>query len=147
MKIEKMSPKDLTSVASLAEQLGYPNTLENIKTRFQLIQGLEDYALFIAKQDSGKIIGYVQVNREIHTLLAEPRAEIVAIVVDQKERGNGVGSALLAKAEEWAKQHQLRLVRIRSNVKRTDAHRFYENNGYEIPKSWHLFTKTLGSQE
>jgi len=38
MKIEKMINEDLTAVAKLAEQLGYPNKLDDFKSRFQTIQ-------------------------------------------------------------------------------------------------------------
>lgn len=143
MKIEKMGAEDLVEVTLLAEQLGYPNSIEDIKTRFQSLQDSQDYALFVAKNDSGKVIGYIQINREIHTLVAAPRAEVAALVVNQTERSKGIGSALLKRAEGWAKTKNLGLVRIRSNVKRTDAHRFYQRNGYQIPKSWHLFTKNI----
>lgn len=143
MKIEIMSAGDLAAVTRLAEQLGYPNKLEDIELRFRSIQGSPDYALFVAKNTFGKVIGYIQINREIHTLVASPRAEVAALVVDQNERSKGIGTALLKHAEGWAKNENLGLIRVRSNVKRTDAHRFYQRNGYEIPKSWHLFTKNI----
>jgi len=143
MKIEKMNIDDLSSVVSLVEQLGYPNAIEDLESRFSEIQNHPNYVLFVAKSSSGKAVGYVQVNRELHTLVAAPRAEIAALVVDQFERSKGIGAALLKRAEEWARENQLPLIRIRSNVKRSDAHRFYQKNGYEIGKSWHLLTKEL----
>jgi GNAT superfamily N-acetyltransferase len=64
-------------------------------------------------------------------------------VVDEKLRGLGLGAALVKAAEDWAKEKKLSLVRVRSNIIRESAHRFYQREGYHIKKSWHLFTKAL----
>lgn len=143
MKIDKMSEGDLAKVTELADQLGYPNSLGDVQSRFRTIGNSPDYGLFVAKNSSGDVIGYIQINREIHTLVAASRAEVAALVVDQNVRSKGIGTALLRHAEDWAKEHSLGLIRIRSNTKRTNAHRFYQGNGYENPKSWHLFTKAI----
>lgn len=142
-QIEAMSVDDLSDVAILAEQLGYPNDIKDIRERFQKICNDNNYALYVAKNDQRKVIGFIQINSENHTLLAAPRAEVVALIVDDRHRGKGVGSALLKAAEEWARSQALPLVRIRSNIKRENAHRFYKGKGYENPKSWHLFTKKI----
>ena len=143
MKIEKMTFADLQPVTVLAEQLGYPEKLSAIQTRFLKIESSPNYALFVAKSENERILGYIQVNALPHTLLADQRAEVAALIVEEKERGKGVGAALLSHAEIWAKENELPLMCIRSNVKRSDAHRFYEKKGYALKKSWHLFTKLL----
>ncbi len=143
MKILKMSEEDLNQVLDLATQLGYPNTLKDFKIRFKEINASKDYALFVAKKETGEVVGYIQINRESHTLLAGPRAEVLGLVVDKNERRKGIGAALLKHAETWAKENWLPLIRIRSNIKREDAHRFYKSNSYDIKKSWHLFIKEL----
>lgn len=134
---------DLAEVGNLAEQLGYPSALDDLKNRFHEIEHSSDYALFVARSESDKVIGYIQVNRESRTLLAGPRADVAGLVVDKNERSKGIGAALLKQAEIWAKENQLPLVRIRSNIKRNEAHRFYQKNGYEIKKSWHLLVKEI----
>ena len=143
MTILPMSQADLPEVVHLAEQLGYPCSLERIETRFTNINSSHDYALFVAKNETHQVVGYIQINIEPHTLLADLRAEISALVVDQQQRSLGIGAKLLAQAESWAKNKGITLIRLRSNTKRTDAHRFYEKNGYKILKSWHSFTKDL----
>jgi GNAT superfamily N-acetyltransferase len=143
IRIEKMSFGDLVSVTQLAAQLGYPNSLVEIQTRFLKMENDPCYALFVSKDENEKITGYIQVNREPHTLLAETRSEVAALIVDENVRSNGIGAALLVAAENWAKENGITLMRVRSNVKRQDAHRFYERHLYKIKKSWHLFTKNL----
>ncbi len=66
--------------------------------------------------------------------------------VDESSRGHGIGKALLVAAESWALGNQLLLVRIRSNLIRSDAHQFYQKQGYSVKKSWHLFTKSLSNE-
>jgi GNAT superfamily N-acetyltransferase len=133
----------LPEILNLGEQLGYPNRLEDLKTRYFEILNLPDFALFVARSAAGKVVGYIQINRESATLLAGPRAEVAALIIDRAERGQGIGAALLKSAEDWAKTQELPLIRIRSNTKREGAHRFYQRNGYEIVKSWHLLTKDI----
>jgi GNAT superfamily N-acetyltransferase len=143
MKIEKMKSTDLPTILLLAEQLGYPNTLADLKSRFEEIKENYEYALFVAKTEPNQIVGYIQINKDPHTLLSSSRAEIAALIVDKDIRGKGVGAELLKYAETWAQENHLNLVTVCSNIKRTDAHRFYQRNGYEIVKSWHLFIKSL----
>lgn len=142
---DPMTEADLPVVLGLAAQLGYPgNTIGSFAERFAEIQKSPDHALFVARNELGKTIGFIQIHREPHTLLSGPRADVGALVVDQQERGQGVGAALLRRAESWAREKRLPLIRIRSNVKREKAHQFYRRNGYAIAKSWHLLTKTIG---
>jgi GNAT superfamily N-acetyltransferase len=50
---------------------------------------------------------------------------------------------LLEEVEEWAKARGCSTMRLRSNVVRKDAHRFYVNLGYEIVKRQLAFRKVL----
>lgn len=137
-----MQLEDIEKVTKLAKQLGYPSTPEQIRERFAAIHKHPDHGLFVVREDD-RLLGWVHVNRDSASLLSEPRAEITALVVDETERGKKLGTLLLQKAETWAKSQDLTLVRLRSNLKRTDAHRFYLREGYEIQKTWHLFVKEL----
>ena len=73
-----MQAQDLEQVVGLAAQLGYPNTLADLTTRFAAIERSSDYALFVAKETDGRILGYVQINAEPLTLLAGARADWTA---------------------------------------------------------------------
>ena len=143
MKIEKMVRSDLNDVVRLAAQLGYPNIQDRIEERFAEIQSTKQFALFVARSDQGLITGWIQINAEPISLLIGARADIAALVVDDQHRGQGVGKALLLRAEDWAKENQLSLIRVRSNVRREGAHRFYQREGYVLSKTSNMFTKTL----
>lgn len=143
MQITKMTPSDLKAVTALATQLGYPNQQSEVEARFAAIQSQPGYAQFVAKNESNEVVGWIQINLEPMTLLVDARADVAALVVDEKHRGKNIGKALLAKAESWAKENNIPLIRVRSNVTRKDAHRFYAREGYEALKTSNIFTKQI----
>jgi GNAT superfamily N-acetyltransferase len=78
-----------------------------------------------------------------HTLEMSPTAEIAGLVVDEASRGDGMGEALVHRAEAWARERGVAVMRVRSNVIRERAHRFYDRLGYERVKRQVVFKKRL----
>lgn len=93
--------------------------------------------------DDVGVIGWIHV-AEKHALELDPFAEILALVVDEQARSRGVGATLVARAETWAAERALGLIRVRANVVRERAHRFYVRLGYSELKRQIAFAKTLG---
>jgi len=146
-QIDEMKNSDLPTVGVLAEQLGYPSDIADLTRRFHTIMKSQDHKLFVARNGDQQVVGWVHVGKEMSSLLTNDRADIGALVVDNRVRSQGIGASLMKTAEKWASERHLNLMRVRSNMKRSDAHRFYQRQGYEIAKSWHLFTKTLKNSE
>jgi len=134
-------PDDLPALANLCTQLGYPSTAEEVKHRLETILEQEGHAVFVVEMD-GQAAGWVHVYAS-PTIESETCAEIGGLVVDKAHRGQGLGKALLAKAEMWARQGGIPEVRVRSNVIRKEAHLFYEALGYENIKTQFTFRKRL----
>ncbi|MCM2279269.1 MAG: GNAT family N-acetyltransferase [Oligoflexia bacterium] len=143
MIVELMTPDDLPAVTVLAAQLGYPNSIADLEARFHEITGHELYALFVARNDDGSVLGWIQINAEPISLLVGPRADIAALVVDERHRSKGVGRELVKQAELWARERNFEMIRVRSNVTRRDAHRFYQREGYVLSKTGNIFTKKI----
>ena len=100
-----------------------------------------DHALFVAESD-GRLAGWLQVS--FPRIFETPAsAEIAGLVVDENRRGAGIGPLLLAAAEGWARNRGCRAIRVRSNVVRERAHRFYEREGYGRIKTQQVFEKPL----
>ncbi len=59
-------------------------------------------------------------------------AELESVHVRSDLRGRGVGTMLLAKAEELARERGCYRVQLTSRNVRHDAHRFYVQNGFEL---------------
>jgi GNAT superfamily N-acetyltransferase len=53
------------------------------------------------------------------------------VIVDGESRSRGVGSVMMRWAIEEARRHGCSQVKLSSNAKRADAHRFYERLGFE----------------
>ena len=142
MQLSEMKLEDLEGVTTLGAQLGYPYSLEVIRDRFAEVSMSPVHKLFVAKDD-GVVCGWVQVCKERETLLSDARAEITALVVDERVRGKGIGRVLVKAAEEWALAQGLKLMRLRTNVTREEAHQFYRRVGYVESKRSCLFVREL----
>ena len=70
-------------------------------------------------------------------------AEIAGLVVDEERRGAGIGASLVASAADWARARGCRALRVRTNVIRERALRFYEREGFGRLKQQHVLEKPL----
>jgi GNAT superfamily N-acetyltransferase len=142
IRIRAMRTDDAAPVATLSEQLGYPSTESDVRRRFAGIEGSADAAALVAESGEGQILGWVHVFAA-RLVESDPYVEVGGLVVAERSRGQGVGRALMAAAEEWAAATGCATIRLRSNVLRDDAHRFYAHIGYERVKTQHTFRKRV----
>ncbi len=139
------APEDVPVLAELAAQLGYPSTPEQIAARLAALWDLPGHTVLVAVDPAaGTVIGWIHVG-STRWLESEPYAEIGGLVVDSGWRGRRVGERLARAGIEWAATLRFREVRVRSNVVRTDAHRFYERLGFTRVKSQAVFTLATSS--
>jgi GNAT superfamily N-acetyltransferase len=141
VRVRAAVSEDAAALAELCGQLGYPTTAETVAAQLPLL-ALPHYALFVAERDV--VIGWIQVQGKV-SLHAGRFAEITGLVVDEGHRGQGIGTLLLARVEAWAGQHGYPQVWLRSNVKRNQAHSFYQRHGYELIKTSYTFRKPLAT--
>jgi GNAT superfamily N-acetyltransferase len=132
---------DAAAIAALSAQLGYPSTQAEILRRMAELGAQGRTAVLVAATD-GVIAGWVAVREDL-VLESGTFAEIAGLVVDEGHRGRRIGEALVAAAEAWARERGHVRMRVRSNVVRERAHRFYERLGYTITKRQAVFDKPL----
>ena len=79
----------------------------------------------------GAVIGCLStsVMRVLHR--PAPVGRISMMVVDEALRSRGIGTALVRAAEHTLAAQGCYMVEVTSNVRRIEAHRFYERLGYE----------------
>lgn len=142
IKVRPAEERDITALARLAGELGYPSTPEQVRERFAGIHAATDQATFVGVIDGGSVIGWIHLS-EARTLESDPRAEITGLVVDSDHRSAGVGRLLVERGEEWARQRGLAVIGVRSNVVRERTHDFYERLGYDTKKTQKVFRKML----
>ena len=136
------SVDDAATVAAMAGELGYPTESDVMRTRLDIVSRKSDELVLVAESMEHRLVGWVHVFGAVR-LESEPYAEIGGLVVTEQARGTGLGHALLASTETWARDRGYADMRIRSNVLRERAHRFYERCGYRSPKSQKVLVKEL----
>jgi GNAT superfamily N-acetyltransferase len=97
---------------------------------FAAIDADPNQQLLVAEAD-GTVVGMLQVTF-IPGLSRQGswRANVEAVRVAAELRGRGIGSQLMAQAEQLARERGCRIVQLTSDLQRADAHRFYTRLGY-----------------
>ena len=139
--IRTAKPEDARFLSALSAQLGYPCDEGEVESRIRRIAGLEEEDVLVA-EDAGRVIAWTSVQVARHFYL-EPFAEISGFVVEETFRNRGVGRELLDAAAHWAKDKGCGTLRLKTNVTRKDAHRFYENNGFERTKEQYVYLRSI----
>jgi GNAT superfamily N-acetyltransferase len=121
---------DIRALIGLTNELGYPDSEEEIRNRFEIISRSPEHKVFVA-QNNDTVVGLMS----FHTLDvlygAGKIGRITALIVTEKERGKGTGKLLVNKAEELAGESGCKRIELTSNNQRTEAHKFYESLGFE----------------
>ncbi|MBL8966910.1 MAG: GNAT family N-acetyltransferase [Spirochaetaceae bacterium] len=141
VRVRQAEEADLAALAALSGELGYPSALPEVAARFRRLRAGEWHLLLVAALDA-EVVGYLTADR-YETLYFAPGLNITALVVREERRGQGIGTALLSAAEDWARAAGLEFVRLNSGGQRLDAHAFYRRRGYGDEKEQKRFFKEL----
>ena len=136
--------EDAPAVAALVGQLGYDAAPRDVADRLVRLLARPGQRFIVAEAD-GRLLGWVHVELADY-VDSETYAQIAGLVVDRAHRRQGIGAALMAEAEAWARQQGSPLMRLRSSATRTPAHRFYEGLGYANVKTQYSFVKPLDAR-
>ncbi|WP_408634778.1 GNAT family N-acetyltransferase [Paenibacillus zanthoxyli] len=154
MVVRKASNKDAPALAGLMEQLdGKSHSVRDIELRLDFIEKSPIEELFVcetsASSEEGE--GSAFPERETNVHIGAPAllgclgfrlreniedltryGEISLLVTDKAARRQGVGSRLMAFAEQIAAERGCKGTWLVSGTAREEAHRFYRELGYEI---------------
>ena len=133
---------DAPLLVELCEQLGYQVSTTRLRERLPYLLNNPEHVVYVAGLGRADVAGWVH-GYLVRLLESEVFVEIGGLVVDRDRRGVGVGRALMAAVEEWARKQRVMTVRLRSNVVRDGAHHFYRRIGYEVVKQQLTFQKSL----
>lgn len=86
----------------------------------------EDQAVFLYYED-GKSVGQMILRKDWNRYVL-----VENLCVSRKSRGRGIGTALLRKAEEWAREAGLRGLALETQDNNLLACRFYQKYGMKI---------------
>jgi GNAT superfamily N-acetyltransferase len=126
--IRQAARQDAAAITTLSQQLGYTLSEEQTLKNINAVLTNKDHDAFVAMHEN-KVIGWIGVTQAILIELL-PYCEINGLIVDEKYRGKGIGKLLIEKAKQWGKEKGNDTLRLRCNVKRTEAHLFYQHLGF-----------------
>jgi GNAT superfamily N-acetyltransferase len=140
--IREAQLSDAATISQLTAQLGYAVPVEEIERRIRAIEADQNHAVAVACAPDGSVLGWMDLGLTFH-LQTGTYCEIGGLVVAESARSNGIGRELVAYAEKWGASKGVKKVLVRSNIKRSDAHRFYLRENYDMVKTSAVFEKKL----
>lgn len=131
MRIRPLVSADAEAVDGLLGQLGYAQDRAATAARLQAWDDDPSSAAFAADL-GGAVLGLIAVH--VCPFFERPGSwgRIVALVVAEEARGQGVGGRLVEAAEAFAADRGCVRMEVTSSDHREAAHEFYVRRGYEV---------------
>ncbi|HEY7162210.1 MAG TPA: GNAT family N-acetyltransferase [Acidobacteriota bacterium] len=135
--IRNISEEDAGAVNQLSTQLGYEMPIDQTLANIRSVLATKGHNAFVALHEN-KIVGWIGV-AEAMQIESAPFSEIRGVIVDEQYRGHGIGKLLIEKVKEWSKETGNKILRLRCNVIRKEAHLFYRHLGFNELKEQKVF--------
>ena len=140
MIIRAAAEGDASALGRLLGQLGYPADARDVPRRLTRFAERGAAVAFVAEVD-GSVVGVATAHLFASIHAEHDVAWLTTLVVAQDARHRGVGRALVAAAEEWARTHKCQRLSVTTALHRDDAHAFYDQLGYQ--HNGRRYTKAL----
>ena len=137
--LRKLQEPDVPFITQLLNELGYPVDQMHVSNQMKKVLSHPEHDAYVALDDE-IVVGYIHGVESIR-LTTEPFLEIIALVVGKKYRKQGIGRKLVQHLEN--NTTHLNSVRVRCNLKREIAHKFYKALNFDEMKKQVVFTKGL----
>jgi GNAT superfamily N-acetyltransferase len=130
VQIRPVRRRDTAQLVGLLGQLGYPTDSSAVGKR--LDYWLDDAASYlVGADDNGDLVGVAALHIVPMLEVTGRFGRLVALVVDGRHRGLGVGRQLVEAIEQRAWATGCIRMEVTSSRHRQGAHRFYSGMGYE----------------
>jgi ribosomal protein S18 acetylase RimI-like enzyme len=128
--IRTASLDDAPEIAHLMSQLGYSTSAAEMKERLRGILSTASYMTFVA-EIRGEVVGMVGIGISHYYEKNGVYGRLLALVIDETHRRQGIGASLVERAESWLREHKVTSIVINSSKHRSEAHCLYKRLGYE----------------
>lgn len=125
-------------------ELGYDVDLDIVKKQIEKLTNDNKHNIIIGfeNEQTRKIVGFV--HAELYeSLYMDTGLNILGLAVDSNFQGQGIGKKLMSAIEDYALKNNISFIRLNSNVRRVEAHKFYESIGYICDKTQKRLIKEL----
>lgn len=123
MRLRSFRPDDLQTLYEIDQACFVPG-ISYTRAELTAFIGHRHSQTWVA-EESDAVTGFLIAHREPRKIL-----HIVTIDVLQAWRRRGVGSLLMEAAEQWARNHHLRMVGLETAQDNLAAQKFYAGRGY-----------------
>lgn len=135
LKIRKATRADLPDVLELYRQPGLDDLqtldLESAGKIFERMAQYPSYTLYVA-EEGGEVVGsFALLIMDNLAHMGAPSGVAEDVVVRAARRGQGIGRQMMAFAIDECRRAGCYKLALSSNLKRVEAHRFYEALGFE----------------
>ncbi|EPZ9280965.1 TPA: N-acetyltransferase family protein [Vibrio parahaemolyticus] len=144
MKIREAQVSDIDSLLRLNYQIGIMH-FEKAPEAFVepsseekefLLRAVSDQSrLFLVAEISGEVVGFITAtvtqNEAVPFLVKTPICRVGTIVVDENARVSGIGTQLMDKCNDWAKEQGAEQIRLEVMAFNNQAQKFYAKLGFE----------------
>lgn len=114
--------------------------VQNIAPHYDRVKDDARYQTFVALI-ADEVVGFISSVQSFAVGFEGGFMHIAGLAVREDRQHQGIAKQLLRRMEEHAKAKGVHSILLNSGVKRTDAHAFYQHNGYD-KDSW-CFDKVL----
>ncbi|MCU4412836.1 GNAT family N-acetyltransferase [Acinetobacter sp. WU_MDCI_Axc73] len=139
LKIREAMLEDAQALQALIAQLGYIQSVALIQAKLtQFFEDADQYVLIA--QIEAEIAGFLSLSIIPQIATEGDFARVAYLCVNEQFRGQKIGQALLASAEDIARKRGCDRMELHSSDHRKQAHLFYLAQGYEnAPKYFRKF--------
>lgn len=137
MSIRLARPDDAAALVALLAELGYPSSEQEVIARMARLAAWPEQQIWLIAQQ-GEVAGLCHL-QGVPLLASDGYAEVMALVVSERFRRQGLARQLLAQAKTWAVSAGYSRLRLRSGVHREDAHVFYLHAGFTRQRASYAF--------
>lgn len=120
-----------------------PSDLDG-STRFVRKQLAEGVTRFFVAALGDAVVGFMHLLPLVHTTVMRPSWLLEDLYVDAPLRGRGVGSALLAYAEDFARRTGAGRISLTTAHTNVTAQRVYEAAGYTLDTTFRTYHRKTG---
>ena len=131
MLIRTLQKQDDAILVNLILELGYQMTLDEVKKQYDMLRIHPDYETLVIEKN-GTVVGFAGLCKAYFFEAPGNYARILAFVVSESVRQQGIGRKLLQACEQWAMEQGCNTITLNSGnrAEREAAHRFYTENGF-----------------
>ncbi|MBD3884643.1 GNAT family N-acetyltransferase [Phormidium tenue FACHB-886] len=132
--IRKAVETDLPAILNLYSQPelddGVMLPLTQAQAMFERMQHYPNYHLYVAESGGAMVGTFALLIMDNLLHLGRPSAIVEAVAVDPACHGHGIGTAMMQFALEQCRHAHCYKMALSTNLKRKNAHAFYESLGF-----------------